>query len=115
MPRLSEHICPRLQTAMDILGRRWTGLIIGVLTEGPLRFSELATHLQVISERELSERLKELVKDGIVERRVIPESPVQVEYRLTDKGAALEDVLTAVGAWADAWIEAPGKSRRSKR
>src|SRR5687767_13072272 len=105
MRRLSQHMCPRLQTAVDLLGRRWTGLIIQALADGPRRFGELAHHLEVISERMLSERLKELAAEGIVTRHVLPDTPVQVEYSLTDKGLALRSVLHALSDWADAWVE----------
>jgi DNA-binding HxlR family transcriptional regulator len=115
MRRLSTKICPRFQTAVDLLGRRWTGLIVQALEDGPMRFGALADHLEVISERMLSARLKELAAEGIVERHVVPETPVQVEYRLTEKGRALKGVLAAIGQWAEVWIEvgAP-KARRSK-
>ena len=113
-PKLSQQICPRFQTAMDVLGRRWTVLVIYSLADGPRRFGELAGRLEVISERMLSERLKELAAEGIVERRVIPEPPVQVEYRLTDKGQALRSVLGAIGQWAETWVTPPS-SRPSPR
>lgn len=105
--RLCPNVCGRFQAAVDILGRRWTHLIIHALTEGPRRFGELSSQLEVVSERMLSERLKELAAEGIVERRVIPETPVQVEYRLTEKGMGLRAVLDALGTWADEWMEAP--------
>jgi DNA-binding HxlR family transcriptional regulator len=85
--RYSEHLCERYQHAIEILGKRWTCLILKVLVDGPLRFNELATRLSVVSDRMLSERLKELEHEGIVERRVYAETPVRIEYRLTAKGA----------------------------
>lgn len=112
MPARSEHMCLRFQKAMDILGQRWMGMIVLALTEQPRRFGELAAHLQIISERMLSERLKELVAEGIVERRVIPETPVQVEYRLTAKGEALHGVMKAITHWADRWVEPPEGAKR---
>ncbi len=114
MPKLSEHICPKLQTAMALLGQRWMGMIVFALTEQPRRFGELAAHLQVVSERMLSERLKELAAEGIVERRVIPETPVQVEYHLTEKGKALHGVMIEIGRWAERWVELP-KAARARR
>jgi DNA-binding HxlR family transcriptional regulator len=109
--RLCSNVCGRFQAAVDILGRRWTHLILHALTAGPRRFGELSAQLEVVSERMLSERLKELAAEGIVERRVIPETPVQVEYRLTRKGLGLKKVLAAVGEWADEWMEAPEEAR----
>ncbi len=103
--RYSEQICVRYQHAIEILGKRWTGLILKVLMNGPLRFHELATRLQVVSDRMLSERLKELEAEGVIERRVFPETPVRVEYRLTDKGRALAPVIDAIEAWSHDWMD----------
>ncbi len=111
--RLCSNICPRLQVAVEILGRRWVHLIVQVLTERPHRFGELASRLEALSERMLSERLKELVAEGIVERRVIPETPVQVEYHLTPKGEALRGVLEEVAHWAERWVEVPAGTKES--
>src|SRR5258708_5414857 len=102
--RYSEKLCPRYQYAAEILSKRWTPLIIKVLIDKPLRFSELAEQLMVVSDRVLSERLKELEGEGIVERRVYPETPVRVEYSLTDKGRDLEQALHEIQEWAERWI-----------
>jgi DNA-binding HxlR family transcriptional regulator len=67
----------------------------------------MATDLEVVSERMLSERLKELEKLGVASRRVIPGPPVGVEYELTEKGRALGSVISEIGRWAETWIEAP--------
>jgi DNA-binding HxlR family transcriptional regulator len=111
MQRLSSQLCPRFQTAMAILGKPWTGLLLQSLSKGPRRFSALHQELEVISERMLSARLKALAKEGIVERRVLPESPVRVEYRLTEKGEALNAVTREVERWAEAWVDAPKPSK----
>ena len=114
--RLIKAMCPRYQAAMEILGKRWTGLILNVLLEGPQRFSGLAERLEPVSERMLSERLKELELHGIVTRQVLPEAPVRVQYELTPKGHALQDVVKAIGDWAEEWMEplkaAPNTSAR---
>ncbi|HEU5012482.1 MAG TPA: helix-turn-helix domain-containing protein [Roseiflexaceae bacterium] len=102
--RYSEQICVRYQHAIEIIGKRWTGLILKVLMAGPLRFNEIAEQLQVISDRMLSERLKELEQEGVVERRVLPETPVRVEYALTEKGRALAPVIQAIECWGEQWI-----------
>ena len=111
-PRFSTEICTRFQTAVDLLGKRWTTLVLHVLQKGPLRFGELAEKLQVVSERMLSERLKELEEAGIVERRVLAGPPVGVEYRLTRKGEALGRVLRGLERWADEWVEPPAAATR---
>lgn len=103
--RYSEQICVRFQHAMEILGKRWVGLILRLLMERPLRFSELSERLEVVGDRMLSERLKELESEGILERRVYPESPIRVEYRLTDKGRALSSVIQAVEHWGETWVK----------
>ncbi len=104
--RHSPQVCGYYQRALEVISKRWSGLIVQVLMQGPLRFSELAQVTRVVSDRLLSERLKELEIEGIVERRVCPETPVRVEYRLTEKGLALEPVLVAIGKWGHEWLEA---------
>ena len=98
--RYSEQMCPRFQHAMEILGKRWTGLIVQLLIERPLRFGELAERLEVVSDRMLSERLKELELEGLVERRAFAEVPVRVEYSLTTKGQALGPVINSIESWS---------------
>jgi DNA-binding HxlR family transcriptional regulator len=100
----STEICPRFEAAAELLGKRWTGLILKVLLDGPKRFCELSGALENLSERMLSERLKELEARGIVQRRVQATTPVQVDYRLTEKGQALSGVLEEIGKWAEAWV-----------
>jgi len=97
-------ICPRLYKAMELLGKRWTTLILYQLLEGPQRFNEIESALPV-SGRLLSERLKELEKEEIVERKVYTEIPVRVEYALTEKGRALEEVIRGVEKWSQCWIK----------
>ncbi|MBW4083493.1 helix-turn-helix domain-containing protein [Paenibacillus sp. S150] len=101
----STDLCPRLQKSMDIIGRRWTGLIIYQLLQGPQRFSVIEASLPV-SGRLLSERLKELEQEGIVLREVFPETPVRIQYSLTAKGRALESVIRDLQQWSDSWITA---------
>ena len=111
--RYSTELCPRFQAAVELLGKRWTTLILRVLLDGPARFGELTASLQVISERMLSERLKELEEQEVVERRVISGPPVRVEYRLTPKGEALGRVVRVLGKWAEEWIEPPAPVRNA--
>lgn len=114
MPRQSSQLCPKYQAAMEILGKRWTGVVLQVLLQGPLRFNELMARLEVVSDRMLSERLKELETAGIVHRNVVPDQPVRVEYALTEKGLELEAVVSAVGQWAEKWMgPARGSDRRN--
>jgi DNA-binding HxlR family transcriptional regulator len=103
--RYSENLCPRYQQAIELLGKRWTGLILLVLLAGPLRFNEIAEQLEVVSDRMLSERLKELEAEEVITRRVYPDAPVRVEYSLTEKGMALAPVIEAIQQWSHHWIQ----------
>ncbi|GJD51192.1 hypothetical protein OPKNFCMD_3944 [Methylobacterium crusticola] len=105
-PRLSPHLCPRYQRALDLLGKRWNGLILRVLSGGPLRFGELAQRLEVVGDRILAERLKELEAEGLVTRRVVPSTPVRVAYALTEKGQSLAPIMASIEVWADRWMSA---------
>jgi DNA-binding HxlR family transcriptional regulator len=97
-------VCPRFHLAVELIGGRWTGAIINRLLEGRARYNELRATIPEISDRMLSERLRELERANVVTRLVIPESPVRVEYELTAKGRALEEAMDAIGKWATKWI-----------
>jgi len=99
----SRAFCPRFHHAVELIGRRWTGVIVRVLLQGPRRFSELAAAVPGLSERLLAQRLRELEAEGLVVRRVLHGPPVGVEYELTRAGHELETVVTAVAAWAHRW------------
>lgn len=101
-----EHhqLCPKFEAAFQLLGKRWSGLIIQVMQSGPKRFKEIAESISGVSDRVLTERLKELEESGILIRRVYPETPVRIEYELTDKGYALKAVMQATQKWGDEWL-----------
>jgi DNA-binding HxlR family transcriptional regulator len=98
------EMCPRFEQAMGLLGKRWTGLILEVLMNGAVRFTEMAQAIPELSDRMLAERLKELEAAGLVSREVYPETPVRIVYSLTEKGRAFKPVLDAVHEWADRWV-----------
>lgn len=100
-----DTMCPRYEKAFDVLGKKWTGLILRILMGGPRRFCEFRQQVPEVSDRLLSERLKELEDEGIVVRKVYDTKPVLIEYELTDKGRALEQTIQAVQNWAEAWVE----------
>jgi DNA-binding HxlR family transcriptional regulator len=106
-PEARPHCCPQFHRAVELVGKRWTGAILYVLlhADGPLRFSEIAHAVPDLSDRLLSERMKELERCGIVERHVAATSPVRVEYRLTDRGHDLESSLAELKGWADRWLD----------
>ena len=96
--------CGLYHHAVELVGKRWTGAILLVLMDGPLRFSELRQLVPEISDRLLSERLKELEAEGIVERKVLDGTHVRVEYGLTVKGRSLEPAVRALKSWARTWL-----------
>ncbi len=96
--------CPVYHRAIELIGRRWTGVILRAMLSGEARFSDIAAAVPGLSDRLLSERLKELEAEGIVTRTVVPSTPVRVDYALTAKGLALNDVILAVSAWAENWL-----------
>lgn len=97
-------ICPQMERAFELLGKRWTGLVIASLRSGPRRLKEISQMIPNISGRVLVERLKELQKLGIVCRVVKPVMPVRIEYSLTDKGVGLMNALNEVERWATTWL-----------
>jgi DNA-binding HxlR family transcriptional regulator len=106
---MEEHqtlgaFCPSYHYAVELIGRRWTGAIMRAMYCGEIRFSDITKTIPGLSDRLLSERLKELEQAGIVERTVFPETPVRIEYRLTEKGNALGEVMRAIAAWSEAWV-----------
>ncbi len=98
-----SEICVKFESASKILSKRWIGLIIHQLLDGPKRFNELESELK-ISGKVLSEKLKELEKLSIVKRTVYPSTPVKIEYALTHKGKALDPVIKAIEDWSQSWI-----------
>lgn len=105
-PSGAERVCPHYHAAIELIGRRWSGAILLALTEGPLRFAQLCTSVPGMSDRLLSQRLKELEREGLVERSVEPGTPVHVTYELTAKGAALKPAISALRSWARRWHDA---------
>ena len=100
-------VCRHFHQAIELIGRRWTGAILRVLMGGRMRYCTIRGAIPEVSDRMLSERLKELETEGIVLRLVTPDTPVRVEYELTKKGRALEQALAAVEQWAEEWKNAP--------
>ena len=99
------NMCPRFEKAVDLLSKRWVALIVFVLMPGPRRFGEIESCLSNLSGKVLSDRLKEMEIEGIIERTVYPEMPVRIEYSLTLKGTALAPILGEIGNWSTDWIE----------
>jgi DNA-binding HxlR family transcriptional regulator len=109
------ELCARFHRASELIGRRWTGAIIFVLLKSRCRFATLRDAIPEITDRMLSDRLQELDAEGIVERTVIPETPVRVEYSLTRKGRALAAAMDAIADWAHKWTDDTPAPRRTTR
>jgi DNA-binding HxlR family transcriptional regulator len=111
----TANCCPYYHEAVELIGRRWTGAILRVLMDGAMRFSEVAQAVPELSDRLLSERMKELEARGIVERRVIPGPPLRVEYELSQMGRELEPALAELQRWAKRWLDSHEKVSAAAR
>lgn len=106
----SVGCCPYYHQAIELIGKRWTGAIVGVLLDGPRRFSEIRAAVPQLSDRLLSQRIKELEARGLVKREVSAGPPVRVSYALTDMGAELGPTIGELGDWARRWLPADGRT-----
>ena len=98
-----DEVCPRFHAAIELIGKRWSGAIVWALSNGPLRFAELKRAVPGLSDRLLSQRLRELESADVVARRVEEGYPARVSYALTEKGEALGPAITSIGDWAERW------------
>ena len=96
-------VCPDFHEAIELIGRRWTGAILCSLIEGPRRFGELGKVVPGLSDRLLSQRLRELEEEGLVQRDVEAGTPVRVTYSLTEMGEALGPAIKELKSWAKHW------------
>ena len=103
----ARSCCPHYHAAVELIGRRWTGAIIEVLLEAgrPLRFGEIAAAIPELSDRLLSERLKDLERHGIVERHAEPARPPHSRYALTPMGRSLQPAVAELKAWGRRWLD----------
>jgi DNA-binding HxlR family transcriptional regulator len=99
-----SKMCPKYESAAEMLGKKWTGLIIRVMLGGPKRFKEIKEQIPDMSDKMLTDRMKELESLGILTRTVYPEMPVRSEYELTEKGRNLEDVIQSIQSWGENWV-----------
>jgi DNA-binding HxlR family transcriptional regulator len=96
--------CTTYNRAAEIIGSRWAGAVVRAMLNGATRFTEIRDYINEITDRVLSKRLKDLESQGIVTRHVFHDTPVRIEYHLTDKGRALAKVVDAMTEWADDWL-----------
>ncbi|QTH39919.1 helix-turn-helix transcriptional regulator [Cohnella sp. LGH] len=99
-----SKMCPKYESAAELLGKKWTGLIIRVLLGGPKRFKDIKEQIPEMSDKMLTDRMKELEAAGILTRTVYPEMPVRIEYELTEKGHQLEEVIQSIQHWGETWM-----------
>lgn len=97
------EVCPHFHAAIELIGKRWTGAIVSALTERPMRFGELARAVPGLSDRLLSQRLRELEDEGLVQREVEAGTPVRVTYALTEVGDELGPAIRELRTWAKRW------------
>lgn len=111
-----RRFCSTFHRAVELVGRRWAGAILQVLGGGALRFAAIRCGVPDLTPRMLTERLREMEEAGIVERRVYPDRPPRVEYRLTEMGVELLAALEPLGAWATRWmpLEEAGEAAREQ-
>ena len=105
MDKATSQKCTQVEHVFSILDKKWMGLIVEVLLEGPQRYKDIAAKIPTISDRILVERLKDLADNDILVRDVYPDSQVRVEYSLTEKGYSLKNVMSEVHIWADKWMD----------
>ncbi len=98
-----ESVCPHFHAAIELIGKRWSGAIVCALTERPMRFGELGRAVPGLSDRLLSQRLRELEEAGVVEREVEAGTPVRVVYSLTPRGGELGPAIHELQIWARRW------------
>ena len=115
MAEIVPPVCARFHRAVELIGGRWTGAIIQTLFQGKTRYALIKAAIPDMSDRMLSERLRSLEAEDLVTRWVIADTPVRVEYELTEKGRALENALNEIAAWANRWIPARTSARRGSR
>jgi DNA-binding HxlR family transcriptional regulator len=115
MMEVHDGSCCAVAATSDLIGSKWTALIVHDLSEGPRRFTQLEHACHGISPRTLSERLHMLEQESIVLRRSYPESPPRVEYALTDKGESLLPIIEAMSHFGHAWLIAEHEHEHVER
>jgi DNA-binding HxlR family transcriptional regulator len=101
------EVCPHFHAAIELIGKRWSGAIIWALADGPMRFADLKRAVPGLSDRLLSQRLRELETAGLMSRTVEDGLPVKVTYELTEKGLALKPSIQTLREWACDWHQEP--------
>ena len=111
----ASQVCARFHRAIELIGSRWTGAILQTLFQGRARYAAIRAAVPDITDRMLSERLRSLESEGLVVRAVVPDTPVRVEYELTQKARELQDALSEIASWAERWIPLDSVASESPR
>src|SRR5690242_21739394 len=101
----SNPVCRTISTLLSRIGDKWTVLVVQTLGQGPKRFNELRREIPSVSQRMLTLTLRNLERDGLVNRTVTPTIPPRVDYELTELGISLREPVQGLGAWAIAHID----------
>ena len=112
MPKPVDSQCRTFQTAIQVLGRPWNALILNVLQQGPLRFSEVSERAKGPGDKVLSARLKDLEAHGLLVRHVEPGPPVRVAYELTRSGRTFGELAEAIERWGRELVQEVKPRRR---
>lgn len=100
---MDEKLCPKMEHTLTLLGKKWVGLIVLSLLNGPKKFTEMENYISGISARLLTERLKLLVNEDIIRKNIYPDTTIRIEYELTDKGLDLSETYKSIGDWTEKW------------
>ena len=111
----APQVCNKFHHASELIGRRWNGAIIFLLLKQTCRFATLRDGIPDITDRMLSERLQELEQEGVVDRVVVPDTPVRVEYSLSKKGKALAEAIDSISNWAEKYVSLPEAKPRARK
>ena len=111
----TPQLCTKFHHASELIGRRWNGAIIFLLLKQTCRFATLRDGIPDITDRMLSERLQELEQEGVVDRVVVPDTPVRVEYSLSKKGKALAEAIDSISNWAEKYVSLPEAKPRARK
>ena len=110
---VDDEACRRFQASVELVGKRWSSGILLAVAQGASRFSEVIAAVPGLSDRLLAQRAKELEASGLLEREVIPSTPVQVHYHLTAQGRDLMDSLQPLVTWGQRWATPTAGGRSS--
>jgi DNA-binding HxlR family transcriptional regulator len=102
-----HRVCTRYHSAIELIGTRWTGAILRVVFTGSHRYAQIKAAVPGLSDTMLATRLRSMEAEGLLRREVIPSTPVQVEYHLTEMGRDLEPVIGELITWSHKWIPLP--------